>query len=135
MPKVKVIGPRDPKPEGLVINTTSRSTNWSKGLSPFFLGPCNLYRGHSALRMENAWQFSKVYSDFIAIHGDPTPEYFSWAISGWNSSWAKRYPMGKNKKPLYSYWDGQNLDMLMLEKVYMSRYITGQLKTLKLMEG
>lgn len=32
---IKVIGPNNPTPtDGIVINTTSRSDNWSKGLSP-----------------------------------------------------------------------------------------------------
>jgi hypothetical protein len=36
------------------INTTSRSGNWSKGLSPFFLGPVDLYGGHTAKNVSDS---------------------------------------------------------------------------------
>ena len=41
---IQVLNFRDKFPDDdyQIINTTSRSTNWSKGLSPFFLGPCEL---------------------------------------------------------------------------------------------
>lgn len=39
MKRVIVLGMREKCPEGYVrVDTTSRSKNWSKGLSPFFLG-------------------------------------------------------------------------------------------------
>ena len=49
----------------LDINTTSRSLNWTKGLSPFYLGPIKLYENYVSKNIENAWQFSKVYNEFI----------------------------------------------------------------------
>ena len=55
---IKIIGPKD-KHIGEYINTTSKSNNWSKGLSPFFLGPCELYDSYKALNVENAWQYNK----------------------------------------------------------------------------
>lgn len=123
MAKVKIIGPRDPKPEGLIINTTSRSSNWSHGLSPFFLGPCKLYDNFVSLNMENAWQYCKVYKNFIDSNGDPTYEYFDWARVGWHKKKADRYPMGKRAVPEYSYWDGEKLDYIMArKKIYVPLY-------------
>lgn len=42
---VRVIGPRDKGYRGPYINTTSRSPGWSRGLSPFFLGPIRVPYG------------------------------------------------------------------------------------------
>lgn len=112
MPKsVQVIGFREMKnAEGkTIINTTSKSTNWSKGLSPFYLGPIALYGGHVAKNVENAWQFSKVYAEHATKDGEPTQDYYDWAKKGWDDTYAHRYPMGKGKVPLYSYWDGHKL--------------------------
>jgi hypothetical protein len=117
MAKVKVIGPRDPKPEGVIINTTSRSQGWSRGLSPFVLGPCKLYNGFESFNMENAWQYCKVYKKFVGSDGNPLPEYFDWAISGWNDKRANRYPMGKGATPEYSYWDGNKLGYIEARKI------------------
>lgn len=49
---VKIIGPRDKNHKGSYINTTSRSTSWSKGLSPFFLGPVSLPYAPTAAMVE-----------------------------------------------------------------------------------
>ena len=108
---VQVIGFREMKnAEGkIIINTTSKSTNWSKGLSPFYLGSVELYGGHVAKNVENAWQFSKVYPEYADEEQNPTDEYFKWAKEGWTDSYAHRYPMGKGKIPLYSYWEGHKL--------------------------
>ena len=56
--------------DAVIVNTTSRSNDWSKGLSPFFLGPVDLYAGLSAKNVENAWQFAKVYPQHVDINGD-----------------------------------------------------------------
>jgi hypothetical protein len=107
-----VIGPRDPKPQyGVVINTTSRSNNWSKGLSPFFLGPCKLYDGNIAQNVENAWQYSKVYKQFTNEDGNPSETYFKWAKDGWSRTYANRYPMGRGAIPEYSYWNGKHKEI------------------------
>lgn len=58
---VVIVGPRDRRRtmEGeVLVNTTSHADNWERGLSPFFLGPCQLYNGCKAARMENGWQFA-----------------------------------------------------------------------------
>jgi len=122
--KVKVIGPKDAPVVGvLVINTTSRSKNWSRGLSPFFIGPCHLYQGYISINMENAWQYSKVYPEFVDENDDPNPEYFKWAQQGWSKKWADRYPMGKGAISLYSYWDGERLGYIEARKrIYVPLY-------------
>ncbi len=113
--KINVCGFRDtPKfgpdePNKTVINTTSRSTTWSKGLSPFFCGPCDLYDIYNSKNVENAWQYAKVYAQHVDADQNPTESYFLWAQGGWNKKIADRYPMGKGAKPLYSYWNGEKL--------------------------
>lgn len=88
------------------VNTTSRSTNWSKGLSPFFVGPVKLYEDYVSKNLENAWQFSKVYKQHVGSDGKPNAEYFKWAEAGWNDDYAHRYPMGRGAIPEYSWWGG-----------------------------
>lgn len=69
------------------VNTTSRSKEpWSKGLSPFFLGPVTLYDGTSATNVENAWQFAKVYEEHLDAAGNPSPAYFEWSRQGFDVS-------------------------------------------------
>ncbi len=129
---VRVCGPKDRAPKGaLVINTTSHSDNWSKGLSPFFLGPVDLYGGQTAKNVENAWQFSKVYNCYVNDETqEPTKEYFSWASEGWALDRAIRYPMGKGTKPAYSWWDGQKLTYLQARrKIYIPAYSQAVVKT------
>ena len=73
-----------------VVITVSKSKNWSRGLSPFILGPCELWGGHVALNMENAWQFSKVYGRHVDMHGDLNNSWLPWAKEGWEDSRAHR---------------------------------------------
>ena len=121
--KVKVISFKDPTPDGLIINTTSRSKNWSRGLSPFFLGPLKLYDEYKSFNVENGWQYSKVYKIFVGEDGEPTKDYFDWAIKGWNKKWANRYPMGKGAVPEYSYWAGEKLGYIKArKKIYIPLY-------------
>lgn len=106
-----------------MVNTTSRSTTWSKSLSPFFLGPVDLYDGKVSQNVENAWQFSKVYYNHVNSNEDPTEDYFKWAKRGWDDTYAHRYPMGKGSIPLYSYWDGKKLDYIQARKeIYIPVY-------------
>lgn len=110
-------------PIGNVVDTTSRSDNWSKGLSPFFLGPVQLWGGYQARCVENGWQYSKVYPGFTDKNGNPNEEWFKWSLYGWSKNTADRYPLGKGKTPLYLYWDGLKLDYLTARKlVYCSMY-------------
>lgn len=119
---IKVIGSKDGY-KGAYINTTSRSNDWGKQLSPFFLGPINLYNGHKSINLENAWQFSKVYKEHVDESGNPTKDYYDWAKNGWNSSFAYRYPMGKGAVPLYSLWEYEKLTYLEArKKIYLPLY-------------
>lgn len=121
---VRVVGFKDKIPcSAFVVNTTSRSDNWSKGLSPFLLGPVSLYDVHIALNVENAWQFSKVYSEFTDQDKNPSDKYWEWAKKGWSDSFAHRYPLGKGKTPLYSLWDGKKLNYIEARKeIYIPLY-------------
>ena len=64
--KLEVITFQDQRKMGLdkkdVVVTVSKSTSWSVGLSPFKLGPCELYSGFTSFNMENAWQYNIVKS-------------------------------------------------------------------------
>lgn len=126
---VKIIGPKD-KYNGEYINTTSGSNNWSRGLSPFFVGPCELYDGYKSLNVENAWQYSKLYKKYADENGNPTKEYYDWAKSGWNKKYADRYPMGKGNIPLCSIWGGQKFDYIEARKnIYIPIYAKAVYKT------
>lgn len=119
---IYIIGPRGRRSQPYV-DTTSRSTNWSRALSPFFLGPVELYGGYTARNVENAWQYSKVYEKYADKDSNPTEKYFDWAKEGWEKTYADRYPMGKGMKPLYSWWDGQKLDYIAArKKIYCPLY-------------
>ena len=110
-------------PKGaFAVDTTSRSSGW-KDLSPFYLGPVKLYDGLESKNFENSWQFSKVYKQHVDEDGEPNEEYWDWAKTGWNSTWAHRYPMGKGAIPEYSLWDGEKLGYIEARKrIYMPLY-------------
>lgn len=127
---VNVCGFRDTPKNKIVVNTTSRSTTWSKYLSPFFTGPCSLYGEYVSKNVENGWQYSKVYEKHVDENKNPTQEYFEWAKNGWNKTTADRYPMGKGVVPLYSYWDGLKLPYIEARrKVYAPLYAAAVEKT------
>lgn len=109
--------------DAVIINTTSRSNNWSSGLSPFFLGPVKLYGNYISKNVENAWQYSKVYEYYLQDDGTVGDRYFNWAQEGWNKVKADRYPMGKGVLPLFSYWDGDQLSYTEArKKIYIPLY-------------
>jgi hypothetical protein len=130
---VRVVGPgfskeRD-KLKGTVVMTTSKA-GWSSQLSPFLLGPCPLYDGLASQTMENGWQFSKVYVWQVDKHGNPTMEWWRWAMAGWDDNKAHRYPMGRGRKPLYSMWKGEHLDYVPARKrIYVRLYAKAVVKT------
>lgn len=132
-PLIHVTGPRDRMsyPGVPVVNTTSRSPeSWSKAFSPFYLGPIPLYGGHTAKRMENAWQYAKVYDQHLDAAGNPSEAYWTWAKTGWEKASADRYPMGKGAKPAYLWWDGQKLSYLAArQQVYFPLYRDSVRKT------
>jgi hypothetical protein len=133
MKKVPVIGYREMNnyPGYKIINTTSRSEDsWSKQLSPFFLGPVELYDDYTADNVENAWQFSKVYPEHVSIDNTVTGAYYAWAEKGWSSTRAERYPMGKGRTPLFSLWDGNRLSYLEARKrIYAPLYSQAVVQT------
>lgn len=128
---IYIIGPHNKHPDGIsVINTTSRSDTWSRGLSPFFCGPVELYDGYVSQNVENAWQYSKVYAYYTDDSDNPDERYFKWAQDGWNSIRAHRYPMGKGITPLYSYWAGKKLSYIEArKKIYIPLYFNAVQKT------
>ena len=114
---VTVIGPRN-RPDPKAINVTSQGTVF-KALSPFFLGPVQLWGGHTARNVENAWQFSKVYRE----HAGDYATWLDWAMRGWADKRAHRYPMGKGRVPLHVHWDYQVLDYVEARKrIYIPLY-------------
>jgi hypothetical protein len=123
---IYVTGPNERLPAELqdkVLNTTSRSDNWGRGFSPFFLGPIQLYGNYVSKNMENAWQFAKVYEYYLEADDTIGERYFRWAQDGWNDQRAHRYPMGRDAKPLYSYWDGETLTYVEArKKIYIPLY-------------
>jgi len=123
--KVRTISMRDrANPGEVVVNTTSRSSiTWETGLSPFFLGPCELYGGRIAKNMENAWQFTKLYEDYADEYLEPTDDYWDWAMEGWYDQRVHRYPMGKRRKPICFLWDGEQLNHIDARKrIYVPLY-------------
>lgn len=121
MGKIRIIGRE--KSIGPYVNTTSRSKDWGVGLSPFFLGPVNLYDDYKSLNVENAWQFSKLYLTHATIDGNPTERYYEWAEHGWLDSYAHRYPMGKGVMPLCSIWKGKKINYIEGRKqIYIPMY-------------
>lgn len=80
------------------LNVTSRSTDWGKALSPFLLGPVVTVNG-TALNVENAWQYSKIWP----MHWDeekqePRPAYWYWRQKGFDTKYGQRYPFGKEEQ-------------------------------------
>lgn len=125
---VHVIGFRDNQDEyPNIINTTTSSQTWSRGLSPMLIGPVQ-HRGKIfAANVENAWQFTKVYPQHATDAG-PTVEFHNWSAKGRMDSWAHRYPMGKGAIPLYSFLDGTRLDYIQARKRIYKPFYTETVK-------
>ena len=99
-------------PDCFTVVTVSKATGWSRGLSPFFLGPCPLWGEHVSHNVENGWQHSKCYQDHLEDDDSVGDAWLSWASAGWNDKKAHRYPMGRGAKPLFSCWDGVRLNYI-----------------------
>lgn len=132
---IKIIGPKDREKidnSVLFINTTSQNKAMSSFLSPFYLGPCDIPQFNlKACNVENAWQYSKVYESQVDEYNNPNSTYYEWAKKGFLNSYAQRYPMGKGKKPLYTFWNNQKLDYIQArKKVYIPLYVNAILNNL-----
>ena len=97
---VTVLPPKLAPPGALDV--TSRSTTWARAFSPFLLGPVPI-NGTTARRVENAWQYSKVYPEHVDADGLPTQDYLRWRDAGYARDRAERYPMGKGAVPLFAW--------------------------------
>ena len=96
----------DKVPQGYkLIESTSRGKDLYKNLSPFLIKNVYCYKDLYAKNVENAWQFSKVYTQHDN-NGEPKEEWYKWRDEGFQDKLAHRYPMGKGVVPLYSWWDG-----------------------------
>jgi hypothetical protein len=63
----------------MLIDTTSRSKTWTRGLSPFLVGPVEVDTGlgtYIAKNVENAWQYSKVYMEHASDIGQPLVSWY-----------------------------------------------------------
>lgn len=107
----------------LDVNVTSRSKDKFKELSPFFLGPCKLADGRKALNMENAWQFSKVYSNHLGRYQNVKKSWLEWSSEGLANARAVRYPMGRGAKPEFSLLGHERLSYIEARKrIYFPLY-------------
>lgn len=123
---IAVIGPKDKNPDykGWVsVNTTTSSDNWSRELSPMVLGPVKMFKNLVAKRLENAWQYLKVYKNHLDDQGNILLEYYVWARQGFRDPFSRRYPMGKGAVPEFSLWNGERLDYISArKKIYIPLY-------------
>lgn len=113
----------------ILVDTTASSDNWSRELSPFRLGPIVTPKG-TALRLENLWQFTKVYEEHIEENGEPNKQWYQWKKEGFDSFKAQRYPMGRDAIPEYFWWNKQKLSLVEArKKIYIPHYENAVLKT------
>lgn len=132
MKQIITINYREPLPIGYEeINVTSRGKDEYRNLSPFMESNVHCYKDLYAKNVENAWQFSKVYTEHVSkiIHkkmklNPPNQKWTEWRNKGFQDSYAHRYPMGKWAIPLYSWWDSQGYDYIEARKeIYFPLYI------------
>jgi len=119
--------------DAVIISTVSGFGSFVE-LSPFILGPCELYDNYIAERMENAWQYSKVYKEHLhksgRYKGEVKRDYWEWAMSGWVNHEAVRYPMGKGAVPEFSLWEDKKLGYIDARKtIYGPLYAEAVQKT------
>lgn len=127
--RIRVIPPLRKKdqsdPNGLYVFCSIRGDENDRTLSPMYLGPCHLYGNFTAKKMENGWQYSKVYPQHVGTDGNPNQDYFQWSKKGWSSSRAARHPMGKENHgtEAYHWWNGRRLGKIEARKrIYVTLY-------------
>lgn len=120
-----------PVPRQIVLNVCyNRPDFWCSDLSPFKIGPCELYGEFVSENMENAWQFAKVYRCHFDCDGDIDPSYWDWAKRGWADFTAHRYPMGRGAVPKFSLWAGDRLGYIDARKtIYVPLYAEAVMRT------
>lgn len=106
-------------PEVITVSSSGASI---RELSPFILGP--IIEGDlRSENFENFWQFSKVYREYLAPDGEPALEWYEWRNKGFLDKYAHRYPVGKGRKPEYSWWFGEHLSYIQArKKIYAPIY-------------
>lgn len=110
----------------LEVSTVSSSGKYRE-LSPFVLTiPCGLTNTEgklfNSIIFENLWQYSKVYKEYL-VDDVIQPVWFQWRINGWADKRAHRYPLGKGRKPEFSYWDDERLNYIEArKKIYAAIY-------------
>ena len=132
VPVIRILNKFEPNPySGIEVDTTSRGG--FKDLSPFFLGPytwCERGTTRRATIMENLWQYSKVYPEHVGADGYPNEQWYLWNHQGLNNQVACRYPLGKGRKPVYTWWKGEQLDYIAArKKLYIPAYTELVLQT------
>jgi hypothetical protein len=98
--------------DSIVINVTSYSDSFGRMLSPFNVGPVNLYDGYWAHNLENGYQFAKIYSQYSNDKGEPNDNYWKWAKAGWENKKPIKYPLGAWNECLHHWWKGRKLNRL-----------------------
>jgi len=128
---IYAVSPKHIIPEGVLsMDVTSRSKSWGRYLSPFNLGPVDLYDGYVAKNVENAFQFSRVYPEHSTVDGLPSLYYWEWAQTGWNETAPIKYPMGVWNKHLYHWWNGKKLTNLEAQnQIFLPLYKQAVVKT------
>lgn len=123
MNQVITVSYKDVIPNGYMeINCTSWGKDKWSALSPFVNRQISAYDGLISQNMENLWQYSKVYEQHVFMD-NILPEWFEWRNQGFAKTKADRYPMGKGKKPLFTYWNGNRLSYIEARKqVYFPKY-------------
>ena len=114
---------------GVEVDTTS-SRGKFRSLSPFVLP------APPAKRLENLWQFSKVYPEHWNESTQmPNKDWALWSNQGYQDDVAHRYPMGKGRRPICSWWNGVALDYISARKLlYAPQYAKNVVKTASFVE-
>lgn len=107
VPDIYVLPPWSKSLAGPVVSTIARDSE----LSPFSLGPCDLYDGIKSRNLQNAWEYTKVYPEHLDSRGDPTLDYWLWAQTGWKSRKPVKNPMG-DRLPSFHLWEGKQIGLV-----------------------
>jgi len=139
---VRVYAPRGKFPEGAVrVNVTSKATALMpddhksdlgdvqpfRALSPFLMGPVTVVPGKKALealRMENGYQFTKLYQLHATRDGAPMEDHARWLLDGIYDDKPHRFPMGRGKKPLGAVWRNRIIGYVEARlRIYIPTYV------------